>query len=529
MYDVTWNLSRSQVIGLWQNAVQNALFDLQNSGKQLLLLSGHLIYYGGERQEFYSPVDVNLLRTPDYSPTHLLLLIDDVYDMYARLTARGQIFDPKTRIPGYLGRLKEEERIDVRALPEGELSRLILEWQAGTMVQLLAWRHMEIILAEKLARQLQCPFLVWSVKQLTEAALTWLCKPRPTVVYLSHPISRPRRQHRETHQWPEVVTQFNSLQADLLRHDLVCIMPSGIDEYRLGRVSDGGRRARRLPQLSPRWPLPSQQPGELLYTAPPNADVDHEQIFGAKEWAFNEQVLRTPERVAPNFVENADPVLRSLEQQIECQVSARDHLFVSWAHGLLVFRPLVLDGEWSSGVRAEMAHWDLISRAEPAKRAVIIHFDEDVKQFLSQEDQQASEAIRRDQQIKDEMVTCISKEFGLQERRVERHLEHLERGSEMLDQGPGTPSVEQQIAARLEEFRNKARQTWLVKRLGGHELGPDVTKAISRGQLGVWVVRHHDELRTRYQEIAAFLRDGIPPEPIALDRFWPSSEVAAEA
>jgi hypothetical protein len=62
MYDITWNLSRSQIVDLWKDAVSEALYRLKKSEKVIKILFCHLIYYGGRRDEFYSPINANLLE-----------------------------------------------------------------------------------------------------------------------------------------------------------------------------------------------------------------------------------------------------------------------------------------------------------------------------------------------------------------------------------------------------------------------------------------------------------------------------------
>jgi len=82
MEEITWHLPRDKVVSLWSVALRNALNELQNSNEDLKLLSCHLILYCGRRDEFYSPLNVNLfvekLGMTISKPSHLLLLIDDI-------------------------------------------------------------------------------------------------------------------------------------------------------------------------------------------------------------------------------------------------------------------------------------------------------------------------------------------------------------------------------------------------------------------------------------------------------------------
>ncbi len=59
MNDITWNLSRSDILDLWREAVSEAFYRFRKSQKAIKVLSCHLIYYGGRYDEFYSPIDAS--------------------------------------------------------------------------------------------------------------------------------------------------------------------------------------------------------------------------------------------------------------------------------------------------------------------------------------------------------------------------------------------------------------------------------------------------------------------------------------
>jgi hypothetical protein len=109
---------------------------------------------------------------------------------------KGQLFDTQDRIDRYLKRIWDEveDKEGSQNFPPNLHSSLIFEWKISVLSNLLSWRHSEILMAESLARQLDANFLLWGVKQPTKIAASWLGKLDSTLVYLSHPISRPRRQ-----------------------------------------------------------------------------------------------------------------------------------------------------------------------------------------------------------------------------------------------------------------------------------------------------------------------------------------------
>ena len=518
MYDITWNLSRSQIVDLWEDAVKEALNRLNKSQKAIKVLSSHLIYYGGRRDEFYSPINASLLEKNLFKPSHILLLIDDVYDMYLRLSDEKALFDPKDRIPSLQGRIKEDEGIDVKTLPPEQLASLCLEWQVGVMTHLLSWRHLEIVIAEKLATQLKTNFLVWGTKQLTCAAALWLQKDRPVSVYLSHPISRPRRKFRETKKWHKVVGQLNKLQTEFLKNDLVCIMPSAIDEYRIKRKRRNGTLALREPILENRWPLPAKMDFIMYSRHGATRDVNHEMVMAFKVWDFENKRFVDLKHTPNSLRERADAVLRGFERQIEMQISSTDHLFVSWSNGILIFRPLFLEGTYSSGVKAEIVHWKLLARTNREKRAAFIHFDEDVNALLHYYKSGPKRAWEMSWEIRDKLKEIISRFSNISQRNAELVIEYIEKGktSEILEKAPIPLNQIGEISSRFPEYGKMSGKSWLLEKLTGHDIG---IEEIPEEQIAVWVLKNMDDFKSRYSEIANFLKNGTKPSDSSVQRF----------
>jgi len=157
MEDITWYLPRDKVISLWSDALLDALNELQNSNDDLKLLSCHLTLYCGRRDEFYSPLNVNSfvkkLGMTIPQPSNLLLLIDDIYDMYLRLSDKNQLFDTQDRIDRYLERTwnEVEDKEGSQNFQPNLRASLIFEWKLCVLNNLLSWRHSEILMAENLA------------------------------------------------------------------------------------------------------------------------------------------------------------------------------------------------------------------------------------------------------------------------------------------------------------------------------------------------------------------------------------------
>lgn len=286
------------------------------------------------------------------------------------MTAEGHLYDEEVRIGDYLAQVWEEEGNRGEEAFEGKLrARLALEWKLGVLTALLAWRRSEMVFAESLAQQSGANYIVLGTKQNAEIAAEWLMDREPRSVYLSHPISRPRRFYRNHGAWPPVVGQFNELQGRLARvrpgtsgSAPLCVMPTAIDEYRIKRGTQQPLSQRHL-ALEARWPSHGGA-AVTLYSLPDrHSDHEHRDIFMSKPQPSEE---------------DADRLLRQLEHQIKLEVPFRDHHLVVCNPGLLVFRPLYEEGRMSGGVKAELEHWKALAPRDDRRRAVLIHFVEDV-------------------------------------------------------------------------------------------------------------------------------------------------------
>jgi hypothetical protein len=521
MKHITWNLPRGKVISLWSGALRNALNELQNSNEDLKLISCHLTLYCGRRNEFYSPLNVNLfvekigMTIP--KPSHLLLLIDDIYDMYLRLTDKDKLFDTQEWIDHYLKLIWDEveDKEGTENFPPNLRSSLIFEWKLGVLTLLLSWRHSEILMAESLARQLGAKFLLWGVKQPTKIVASWLGKSDSTLVYLSHPISRPRRQKIEGGSWPSIVLQFNELQDRLFKHNLVCVMPTAIDEYRIAQKSEEGTvLKRRLAVLEERWPSPAEDIDSLLYSAPKNsADMDHKDLLTNKDLSSKSELADSP---------IVDMQLRALENQIMFQIASRDHLLVSSTNGLLVFRPFYRKGEFSGGVQAEIDHWTILTRRyfkdpntraekrekeediDSNRRVAFIHFDDDFFSFLDFAKREDSNVFLN-QSVDTWIARIMGVKFGLDEHIAREVYTAIKSGKATSGLDKGIVLNAAEIKRALPEIKKEARITALREQLTG-------TQA-SSSKVGIWIVKDEKELGIYYEEIANFLKLPETPSP----------------
>jgi len=495
MEDVT-SLPRSEVRELWRDHAQQCLHDLSRASEPVKVLSGHLVYYSGRRNEFYCPIDIDVLRGtdpdgPNLRPTSLVLLVDDIYDVFARLRGANELFCAE--------RFHEFARMvsrDPDGLGPDECRQLVLAWKYSALTRLLAWRSMEILVAEHLAQQLETErFLVLAVKQLGDVLKRWITEPQASSVYISHPISEPRRVRAIQGSWPGVVDEINSLPLELLEFGLVPVSPTGIDEFRLetseGFLAYTGR-------LSPRWPLQGDAGNQLVYAAPEAQGApDHLDILLPERYDFTERDFATEEGTSDGPDYEGQVHARSLKAMITEQVSSRDHLFVLRCSSILVYRPFYGGrARFSGGVEAELNHWAELAEMGVEKRVAFVHFEEDVKQMLQARSQD------RDFPLRGDIVQVIGEAAKEQLRVRERaDLQSLIQTGRLR---PGT--ILNGDAKRADEVERRYPE---IEREAVADLLQDYLTCAHldrRDLIGVWLVPDFTGFRSRLGEITDFLR-----------------------
>ena len=83
--------SQLEIKAKWPAAYASAVAEAQRGGPEVAIVVACLEYYRYGTYEYYSPVDRSSVE--DSSPFAALTLIDDVFEMYYRLSQQGQVFD----------------------------------------------------------------------------------------------------------------------------------------------------------------------------------------------------------------------------------------------------------------------------------------------------------------------------------------------------------------------------------------------------------------------------------------------------
>lgn len=494
---VTHYLPRTQVVRLWKRSLGQSLVSLHQrsdkvGGNSLNLLSCHLDLYGGRRRELYSPIDMSILSQTPYKASHVLLLIDDIYDMYVRLAKKSALYDEVAGLTEYFRQqqasLKPDDQEPAAPFPP-RAAAWNLEWRTTVLANLLAWRRAEMLTAEAVAHQLGAKYMVFAIKQSVSAVSNWLLEDRPSV-YISHPITRPRDYRRGHGEWPpdNVVQECNSLQRQLDAHGVTCVMPTGIDELRFAQKAAGGA----VPRLDTRWPIASDSEDfvDTLYVKDPGADQPELTFMLLEEGQQNDEL-------------DWRPWMSGLSNQIKAEVAFRDHHLVANSPGLLVLRPFYEVGTTSHGVAAEVDHWRLLTQdpelRQENRRAVFIHFADDVAHMLR--------AVRKlkefslDHQILNSLALLIEDEGfspkGMA-KTVMRRLSDKEGFDSLLDAGLIPAHLQTELRAKLPALRATATARVLEEQLTLQPMPPE--------RAGIWIVESEDELEREYPHIAEFLR-----------------------
>lgn len=327
------------------------------------VLALHLTWFNPDTSEFFSPVDPFMLRRDDCEIKHVVILIDDVYDMFDRLRDPGDLYSD-------LNMQQHREMLKKLSPKMGKrgLQAQVIDIALG---ELLSWRRSEMIQAENLAHSLKAKLTVLGTKHDKQALLALITDPNTPRIYLSHRITEPRRHNNATRsdsmpsgEWLPIAHEVNTLHREFVSTyrdqaaPQVLITPTAIDELRFEPADKNGRRN---PLLGSRWPLP-RSVGRLLWSSPVADDkgtaAEHTQILVE----HHDRRRKTPKSVHPV----SEAIASTLANRVYFEIAFRDHVIVENTPRLCAYRPFFslsartpnTDADWSSGVEREIEHWE---------------------------------------------------------------------------------------------------------------------------------------------------------------------------
>ena len=503
MEDVTYYLPREKVGDLWRDAAGQCLSELEQSSASLKILSGHLVYYSGRRNQFYSTVDLSVLRRQvaadkNREPTGIAVLIDDVYDMYVRLRPTGQLLCDN-RIGDFIRSVCDEHKIVPNELDKPQNMSLVLSWMQSSLTRLLSWRNLDITLGTYLGSCLHVPFMVFGAKESLKAVERWLRAPKTYRAYVSHPISEARRQRDKDGHWPPLVDEVNRIQLLLLEHDVIAAMPTVIDEFRLEKKKPG--LLQYTGRLLPRWPLLCSPRFSLLYKPPRQGDApDYYEVLYPGCYNIRRGCLEKRSRFRGNAAKEIRYAVKMLASKLTDQISSRDHLFVSLCEGLFVYRPLYgARMDFSQGVRAEVDHWADLVNSGVRKRCAFVHFEKDVKGCVERRSKDTKDPLSA--AVKARLRMFLKEERKLNDREINSLTSsgRLPSGSILDKARRAAGNIEQEYPSWVRQVKTRFLRDLLMANYVHLEEG------------AVWVLEDAAEFRAKVPEIVSFLKYGLKP------------------
>jgi hypothetical protein len=271
----------------WRKALRDSLVTLEEPGVEARALACHLTLFNPNRREHFVPGRpqdfLGATDGPVGKVARVVVLIDDIYDMYARLSD-GEVLDEeqqKLNYNDFVFKLIGKSLLDP---VEGSPELLRLEVRRRALESLAAWRRAELVQAEALANALgNVPLTVLGVKHRVSALESLILNPSIRVAYLSHKITEARKFNRgvpaqvvsQEERWPDFVREINSLSPPFEQAGIILLHPTAIDELRMGP-------AEKPIGLTDRWPLQEEDKDLLLYSPPPKGTApEHTDLLGA--------------------------------------------------------------------------------------------------------------------------------------------------------------------------------------------------------------------------------------------------------
>lgn len=438
---------RRELYKIWRTYCNTILSEISDAGSaDVRLLCMHLTWYHPETREFFSPVNLQNLQDKDCPITHIVILIDDIYDMYQRLRKPLNLYDKRAHQilrDGFAKLSGDNTKIDIATVDleslEDEQKKREKEYRVQgielALGELMAWRRAEMIYAENIARTLKCDLTVFGIKHSRESLEHLVRHPRASRIYLSHRITELRKANKASRKseddhgrWAVVAREVNRLHRLFIENDQILINPTAIDELRYDNLLDGGGRN---PMLTPRWPLPT---GNILYEKPPSNDYQFlELLVGG----------------LPLVNSVSSSAARTLSNRIFSEISFRDHVIVENTPNLCVFRPFyctnpddaALRATWSGGVGPEVEHWQRYS-SELSQDLE----DETPNSRTEEENTEDEEENNEDTQRKTAFVNSLAE--------IEGRIKYLTHSadSDGRDKSPGRIEFEGAIVRHMQEF-----------------------------------------------------------------------------
>ncbi len=303
---------------LWRNCFSKFIDNINKAEEENVFVVMHAVFYHQMTREFFSCLDFKCLENLCFKK--VITLIDDIYDIYAKLRAPDQMYSD------YLCYLKDNP-------PALNLSVDSIM----NLLNILDWRSIEIAISEFIADAFNKPHFLLAVKHPLHVAYDILFSEK-TPFYISHPITALRElwagSEADVQEADSVSAEINTVIHSVERNNkCVLFSPTTIDELRIRKNADG----EYIPFLGKRWVCDKLE--NLLFIQNPTLfnPLDPGGYFNSPR----------PE------IKILTSLLSVLVDKISKQISSRDYKMVEQCCGLIVYRPY-FRGRESKGVDSEV-------------------------------------------------------------------------------------------------------------------------------------------------------------------------------
>jgi len=343
---------------VWTEVFRETLNEINNLSRRrqpdTLFLNFHASYYHQKKRELFPAINFHSLFQLRGRVKMVIVLIDDVFDVYRRLMAPNQMF-------------YDVLETDQNDKPKMDSATAMIK-SVFNIVSLLNWRETEISVSRCLAYLLDARFFVISTKHPVFMINRLIDMPfsRLKIYYLCHPITAIREDRTQFHSFPG---QLELVIKDWIQGDgsdnNVLFFPTSIDELII-RQEIGEGETLFYPELTARWPHP--YPDDFI--APPLPD-DLKRInpLNPLNYPFGKNKAK----------DLAESRLLSFlwDYLYEKQIISRDYSLVEQsAGGVVAIRPY-FKGNLSLGMEGEIDYNFELMRSEPSRRFLVFSTPQD--------------------------------------------------------------------------------------------------------------------------------------------------------
>ncbi|GAB3910081.1 hypothetical protein GCM10028826_18060 [Mucilaginibacter boryungensis] len=282
------------------------------------------------------------------NPEKVITLIDDIYEIYHRLTKKGGLYTLMQKVTK---------------------TEVIFRH-----IRLLDWRAKETMMSRFLAEQIKnCSHIVLATKHSFDT-LTSLINGTFLTAYLSHPISEVRRLEAlgEYDRALNIKKEIAEI-SEYLSIGFTTFLPTTIDEYRISSKesdSNGQKTLNYISALNVRWEKDKyKDPQHILYQP---CDFPNDSQLWTQD-------------ISEFDLEDLSQLFSILASIISVQVTTRDYTLVEQSEVLIIYRPL-FNGNLAGGVQKEYNYFKHIQAARQKEIICFIYCpQEDIDKFYINE------------------------------------------------------------------------------------------------------------------------------------------------